>query len=49
MAFIPARNEMPKNGKPRQMFTKITEAIAVPASDSQPTPWGRMRKTLTRR
>ena len=46
---MPARNEMPKNGKPRQMFTAITEAIAVWGSLSQPTPCGRMRNTRTSR
>ena len=40
---------MPKKGKPRHTFTAITEAMAVPGSESQPTPWGRMRKTFTRR
>ena len=49
IAFNPARNEIPKNGNPRQMLTKITDAIAVPGSLSQPTPCGRMRKTFTRR
>ena len=29
---------MPKKGKPRQMFTATTEAIAMPGSDNQPTP-----------
>ena len=34
------QEQIPKNGKPRQMFTKITAAMAVPASESQPTPCG---------
>ena len=46
---MPARNEIPKNGKPRQTFTATTEAMAVPGSLSQPTPCGRMRKTRTSR
>ena len=46
---MPARKLMPKNGKPRQTFTAMTDAMAVPGSLSQPTPWGRMRNTLTRR
>ncbi len=46
---MPAKNEMPKNGKPRQMFTATTEAMAVPGSDSQPTPCGITRSTRTSR
>ena len=44
---MPARKLIPKKGKPRQILTPITEAMAVPGSLSQPTPWGRMWKTLT--
>ena len=40
---------MPKKGKPRHTFTAMTDAMAVPGSLSQPTPWGRMRKTRTSR
>ncbi len=47
MALTPARKLIPKKGKPRQMFTPITDAIAVFGSDSQPTPWGSRWKTLT--
>jgi hypothetical protein len=46
---MPARKEIPKNGKPRQMFTEMTDAIAVLGSDSQPTPWSRRPVTRTRR
>ena len=49
IAFMPARKLMPKNGKPRHTLTPMTDAIAVPGSLSQPTPCGRMRKTLTSR
>ena len=49
IAFMPARNEMPKNGKPRHTLTAMTDAIAVPGSDSQPTPCGKTRRTFTRR
>ncbi len=46
---MPARKLMPKNGNPRHTLTAITEAIAVPGSDSQPTPCGKMWKTRTSR
>jgi hypothetical protein len=49
MDFMPARREIPKKGKPRQTLTKMTEAMAVPASLSHPTPCGRIRNTFTSR
>ena len=49
MAFIAARKEMPKNGKPRQMLTATTEAMAVPGSDSHPIPCGSTWNTRTSR
>ena len=40
IAFMPARKLIPKNGKPRQTLTAITEPMAVPGSLSHPTPLG---------